>query len=225
MKELEVPESPMEMVYAILFCGGLCALAYWFYSDGGSYWAMGGMIVSGFFCVVGIGEFCSRVKKRGRYLSEQEQYEEIGKAMLRKGVKSPKPAGKTIAGEYYDPDTGEILELAPKKKAKASKPKTSAKKDSFSSWEERLSTVWHGKEEIEFVYEKRDGEVSRRRVTLYAVKSDGGDRVYLYGLCHMRNEERTFNLDNIPGEIKLNGVMYDFGEFFDKLGLDIDELW
>ena len=41
----------------------------------------------------------------------------------------------------------------------------------------------------------------------------------------MRNEERTFNLDNIPGEIKLNGVIYDFGEFFDKLGLDLDELW
>ena len=57
MKELEVPESPMEMVYAILFCGGLCALAYWFYSDGGSYWALGGMIVSGFFCVLGLVNF------------------------------------------------------------------------------------------------------------------------------------------------------------------------
>ena len=105
------------------FVGGLCALAYWFYSDGGSYWALGGMIVSGFFCVLGIGEFCSRVKKRGRYLSEQEQYEEVGKAMLRKGAKSPKPAGKTAAGEYYDPDTGEILELAPKKKPRRASPK------------------------------------------------------------------------------------------------------
>lgn len=123
MKELEVPESPMEMVYAILFCGGLCALAYWFYSDGGSYWAMGGMIVSGFFCVVGIGEFCSRVKKRGRYLSEQEQYEEIGKAMLRKGVKSPKPAGKTIAGSIMILTQVKSLSLPQRKKPRRASPK------------------------------------------------------------------------------------------------------
>lgn len=88
---------------------------------------------------------------------------------------TPRPAAKTPEGEYYDPDTGEILELASKKARKAP---VKANSEYMDRWEQGLSTVWRGSEDIEFTYENRRGEKSRRKVTLSSVMVDATGGVY-----------------------------------------------
>lgn len=53
-----------------------------------------------------------------------------------------------------------------------------------------------------------------------AKKTEGG--VYLRGLCHLRNEERTFNLSNITTKILKGSKRYEVEDFLVDV-LDIED--
>lgn len=97
-----------------------------------------------------------------------------------------------------------------------------ANSEYMDRWEQGLSTVWRGSEDIEFTYENRRGEKSRRKVTLSSVMVDATGGVYLRGLCHLRNEERTFNLSNITTKILKGSKRYEVEDFLVDV-LDIED--
>ncbi|UNG19278.1 WYL domain-containing protein [Stutzerimonas zhaodongensis] len=57
-------------------------------------------------------------------------------------------------------------------------------------------TVWTGSKQIRFNYRNSKGEYSDREVTVHKVVV-GDEDTYFVGLCHMRNEPRTFRLDRV----------------------------
>ncbi len=57
-------------------------------------------------------------------------------------------------------------------------------------------TIWTGAKQIRFNYRNAQGEYSDREVTVHKVVA-GEDDTYFVGLCHMRNEPRTFRLDRV----------------------------
>ena len=63
---------------------------------------------------------------------------------------------------------------------------------------------------------------SRRKVTLSSVMVDATGGVYLRGLCHLRNEERTFNLSNITTKILKGSKRYEVEDFLVDV-LDIED--
>ena len=98
-------------------------------------------------------------------------------------------------------------------------------KDNYKNirdWESDLTTVWAGEYEIEFTYEKRDSSRSRRKIKLREVCFDRKSRIYLKGFDHGRDEQRTFNIDNITTKILLKSKRYDVDDFLEEvLGLDV----
>lgn len=73
-------------------------------------------------------------------------------------------------------------------------------------FDKRLRTVWHGAGTlVEFTYLNQKGEVLRRAVTVTRISQDsshGG--FYLHGICHLRKDHRTFNVENIIGDISFD---------------------
>ena len=89
-------------------------------------------------------------------------------------------------------------------------------------WESDLTTAWAGEYEIEFTYEKRDSSRSRRKIKLREVCFDKKSRIYLKGFDYGRDEQRSFNINNITTKILLKSKRYDVDEFLDEvLGLDV----
>lgn len=61
-------------------------------------------------------------------------------------------------------------------------------------------TIWAGSKQIRFEYRSSAGDYSDREVTVHKVLSSGtgwSDDIYFVGLCHLRNEPRTFRLDRV----------------------------
>lgn len=105
----------------------------------------------------------------------------------------------------YDPDTGEVWE--------------DDEQDGSSfmdTWEDGLTLIWEGEEEIAFSYESNSGQKSRRTVTLYRVLRSDTNAIYFRGLCHLRNEERTFADAGITSKITHNGKRYDWEDFVEQ---------
>lgn len=61
--------------------------------------------------------------------------------------------------------------------------------------------VWQGNRQIRFAYADHSGGATDREVTVHKVVSLGraNEDTYFRGLCHLRNEPRTFRLDRIKG--------------------------
>jgi hypothetical protein len=57
-------------------------------------------------------------------------------------------------------------------------------------------TIWTGSKQIRFNYRNTQGEHSDREVTVHKVVANADD-LYFVGLCHLRNEPRTFRLDRV----------------------------
>lgn len=57
-------------------------------------------------------------------------------------------------------------------------------------------TIWTGAKQIRFNYRNSEGEYSDREVTVNKVVASADD-LYFVGLCHLRNEPRTFRLDRV----------------------------
>ncbi len=67
-----------------------------------------------------------------------------------------------------------------------------------SKWKTNLTTLFAGDmEDIEFEYTAQDGSVSLRKVSPVEIVFDNNNQYYLRGWCHLRDEKRNFNFDNI----------------------------
>ena len=79
--------------------------------------------------------------------------------------------------------------------------------------------VWQGSRQIRFAYKGYESEATDREVTVYQVVSKGGTNAetYFRGLCHLRNEPRTFRVDRIKGKVAdtFTGEMTTFRQLFD----------
>lgn len=94
-----------------------------------------------------------------------------------------------------------------------------------SYWENDLATVWNGDEEITFSYLGDSGR-TRRTIDLHTVFQDHLMSYYLRGHCHLRNEERTFNLEKIPTMItQKDKKKHKKEDFLSKvLGIKLEEI-
>lgn len=72
-------------------------------------------------------------------------------------------------------------------------------------------------------YQDSRGRLSRRRITMRQIFTDGS-RTYLQAFCHERQAPRSFRFDRIVEVIDVDGVCHEPRSFFiDELGLAIPE--
>lgn len=96
---------------------------------------------------------------------------------------------------------------------------------SLADWEDNLTVIWAGSETVEFSYEARHQKRSRRKVTVQELCVDQYDNLCLVGLCHLRQEKRTFKAQNIVTKIKVGSKRYDLEDWVeDVLKVDLNLL-
>lgn len=95
------------------------------------------------------------------------------------------------------------------------------KYESIDEWKSDLVTLWEGPPlSIEFTYESRNGKM-RRTVTIKRIAKNNRNELYLIGTCHTRNEERTFNFENIVTLILYKSKRYHHYDFLTEvIGID-----
>lgn len=83
----------------------------------------------------------------------------------------------------------------------------------LADWGRELRVIWHGEcPDIEFTY-----RTTRRTVTpQYILRHTNGDE-YIHGYCHVRNENRTFNLNRLDTKILMKSRRYDPYEWLEKI--------
>jgi hypothetical protein len=93
--------------------------------------------------------------------------------------------------------------------------------DNLDDWKADLKILWQGSAlEIEFTYQSRTGK-KRRKVALRKVAKSPRNDLYLIGVCHERNEDRTFNMDNITTMILYKSKRYSHYDFLSEVvGID-----
>lgn len=95
-----------------------------------------------------------------------------------------------------------------------SRPKNSQKRNASRKYQDITSDESYDgyiplRLELEFSYMNAEGEASRRRVSVRAVKAFNHG-AWIRGYCHLRNEDRTFRIDRMS-----NCVNIATGEIFD----------
>jgi hypothetical protein len=66
---------------------------------------------------------------------------------------------------------------------------------------------------VSIVYRDRDGETTKRDIeVIYIAKSDYDENYYFKAFCHLRNEDRTFNVERIQQAI-VDGNTVDFIQY------------
>lgn len=84
----------------------------------------------------------------------------------------------------------------------------------FDRFEQSLTTMWAGDiKPMEFTYVNGKGERTRRTVEVDEVSFNDKGQFYLRGYCRLRNEYRTFKVDNIETKLKVGSKRYDFEEW------------
>lgn len=95
-----------------------------------------------------------------------------------------------------------------------SRPKNSQKRNASRKYQDVTSDESHDgyiplRLELEFSYMNAEGEASRRRVSVHAVKAVNHG-AWIRGYCHLRKEERTFRIDRMADCVNM-----ETGEIFD----------
>lgn len=98
---------------------------------------------------------------------------------------------------------------------------THTRYDTLDEWKADLKTLWQGSPlKIEFTYESRR-EKKRRIVTLKKVANNSRNELFLIGMCHDKNQERTFNIENVTTMIKYKSKRYTHFDFLQEIvGID-----
>ena len=80
-------------------------------------------------------------------------------------------------------------------------------------------TIWQGTAPtIEFTYESFGGEKTRRKVDVTSVLFDkDSEDIYLKGICHLRNEERSFRGWNIQTMLLCKSQRYYLEEWLTEV--------
>lgn len=73
------------------------------------------------------------------------------------------------------------------------------------------------------IYEAASGELTERNITVlnfcrYQAYHNYGDNIYIKAFCHLRNEERTFNVSNIQRAWIGDIPIYDVERYFASIG-------
>lgn len=94
--------------------------------------------------------------------------------------------------------------------------------NSIDDWKKDLKVLWQGQpRRIEFTYESKNGEKTRRKVDVRRVVKDDSNRTYLQGFCFLRKEYRTFLIDNITTKILDKSQRYEVIDWMEtKLGIE-----
>lgn len=88
---------------------------------------------------------------------------------------------------------------------------------SIEEWRADLTTIWAGDTAtISFTYQNNDGDKSRRKVDVDEIQRDRNGEIYLLGLCHSRNERRTFRVSRIDSDIRTKGRIIDPFEWVEE---------
>ena len=100
------------------------------------------------------------------------------------------------------------------------------KDKSIARWRKELKIAWEGNPVFcEFSYESNSGERTRRQVSIRQLLLGKYNKLYFFGLCHLRDEDRTFNTDNITSKILHKGKRWDVTDWiYDVLATDVDPL-
>lgn len=90
--------------------------------------------------------------------------------------------------------------------------------DCISDFKNSLAIVWaNGDYDIEFSYESRDGERSRRKITLEEISVTTNFTPYIVGFCHLRHEQRCFKMERILSKVKYDSRYYELYEFLETV--------
>lgn len=101
---------------------------------------------------------------------------------------------------------------------------TEVRKKITQKYIKNLTVVWAGDtENIIIEYITNQGELLKREISPSEVNINTKYFFYITGLCHLRNEERTFNLKNIKSIQLANGSFCDFPSWC-KTALNVDVL-
>lgn len=88
-----------------------------------------------------------------------------------------------------------------------------------------LIPLWEGAFDATFSHKNVKNEHVKRTVTIESVRQNLKGEIFLRGLCHLRNQERTFDVLKILTKISVDGKKYDVKEYLkDILRIDIDAL-
>lgn len=71
-------------------------------------------------------------------------------------------------------------------------------------------------ETVEFTYQKYNAPNERRKIDLLAILQDSRGNLYLFGRCHARQENRTFNIDKITTMLKINSKRIYANEYLEE---------
>ncbi|MCS3769292.1 putative DNA-binding transcriptional regulator YafY [Aeromonas hydrophila] len=86
--------------------------------------------------------------------------------------------------------------------------------NNLRKFENDLTTMWAGDTKpVEFTYVASDGDRTRRTVKVDEVSFNSKGQFYLSGICLVRNDRRTFKVDNIETKLKVGSKRYDFEEW------------
>lgn len=101
-------------------------------------------------------------------------------------------------------------------KSKPQDDKPNTKKAMLIDWAKGLTLLAEANgETIQFTYEKYDEPKERRTIDLMAILQNENGKVYLYGFCHSKQENRTFNIDKITTLIKINSKRIDVNDYLE----------
>ena len=96
--------------------------------------------------------------------------------------------------------------------------------EGFENFDDNLRLVWNrGPIDVEFTYKAYKKPKLRRSVRVDHVlrSTEEFPRYYLKGFCSVRQEQRTFNIDNIESKIKFDNHYYDPYDFLkNQLGIN-----
>ncbi|HHE0568866.1 TPA: WYL domain-containing protein [Vibrio parahaemolyticus] len=116
-------------------------------------------------------------------------------------------------GIDYEQVTGSHLESKKETKTRA-----------INNWEKKLTVLWAGDElPLDIQYEDSDGNLSIRKITPEQVLFSKTGEFYIRGLCHRRQEQRTFNVGAILKMNREDGTETDFHSWC-VASLDIDPI-
>lgn len=102
----------------------------------------------------------------------------------------------------------------------------------FGDFDANLTVIWSGNTKpIEVTYAKSNGKKERRTISPKEVCYSDEGLLYIKGVCHQKNEPRTFRQDRMTTMIKVGSQRYDFLDWCEKfLGVDVQsecptDLW
>ena len=85
----------------------------------------------------------------------------------------------------------------------SSPPKKGNRGNPLRDWKDSLTEAWSGSVTIRFVYKKPYEDPEERTVTVQKIRVSSSEKPYLFGKCHLREEQRCFDMERIKGAVFL----------------------